>query len=400
MPTATIPMQERVCGPLSGSGTIRPRRSESRGARRRWIRSVLIGSAVLAHLGAGIASAATVQELARLKGQERSPLEGIGIVIGLNGTGDRNKDSLIAARPFAQYLKNMDASIGSLEELRKTDSFAIVRVAMTIPPAGAAEGDRVDVTVSSLFNAKSLAGGTLITAMMRLPLPDASDLPVMAQARGPVEVDPGNPRDGVVRLGGQMLRSVMGDPLQPDGTAQLILQDQFAGYPVANAVAAVVNEEMALLGERDVARVEDAKTIRLRVPARDRREPSAFFARVLTFHVDASLLRTPARVVVNQREGIIIVTDTVEIRPVAIAHAGLQITTITPEPVGTPEFPVVTTARWAGVATGAAPGSPGSTRLSDLLRALDQLDVPTKDQISIIYELRRSGALSAEIVNE
>ncbi|MBM4113799.1 MAG: flagellar basal body P-ring protein FlgI, partial [Phycisphaerae bacterium] len=170
--------------------------------------------------------------------------------------------------------------------------------------------------------------------------------------------------------------------------------------PLATAIAAVVNEEMALLGERDVARVEDAKTIRLRVPARDRRDPSAFLARVLTFHVDRSLVRTPARVVINEREGIIVVTESVEIRPVAITHSGLQITTITPEPIGTPEFPVATTTRWAGLATGAAPSGAAPTRLADLLRALDQLDVPAKDQIAIIYELRRSGALSAEIVNE
>lgn len=336
----------------------------------------------------------------RLKGLERSTLVGLGIVIGLNGTGDRNKDSLAAARPFAQYLKNMDASLGSIDELRKTDSYAIVQVAMTIPPVGAAEGDRFDITVSSLFNAKSLAGGTLVVSMLRLPLPDASDLPVMAFAQGPVEITGSSPRDGVVRLGGQMLRSVMGDPVQGDGTVALIVRNEFAGYPVASAVAGVINEEMALLGERGVARVEDAKTIRLRVPARDRAEPSSFLARVLTFHVDRSLLRTPARVVVNEREGIIIVTDHVEIRPVAITHAGLQITTITPEPIGTPEYPVATTTRWAGVATGAAPGSPGSTRLADLLRALDQLDVSARDQIAIIYEMRRSGALSAEIVSE
>jgi len=356
--------------------------------------------AILALLATSLAAGATIQELARVKGHERNTIVGMGIVIGLNGTGDKNKDSLVAARPFAQYLKNLDASVANLEELRRTDSFAIVQVSMTIPPTGAAEGDRFDVSVSSLFNAKSLAGGTLIVSMLRVPLPDASEVPVMAYAQGPVEINGANPRDGIVRLGGQMLRSIIGDPLQPDGSVLLVLRDEFAGYPVASAVTAVINEEMALLGERSVARVEDAKSIRLRVPARDRADPSGFLARVLTFHVDGTLLRTPARVVVNEREGIIVVTDNVEIRPVAVTHAGLQITTISPEPIGTPEFPVAVTTRWAGMASGSPSSSPGSTRLTDLLRALDQLDVPVRDQISIIYELRRSGALSAEIVNE
>jgi len=363
----------------------------------RW---VLFLPAILALFGAGVARAATVQELVRVKGHERNTLVGLGIVIGLNGTGDRNKDSLVAARPFAQYLKNLDASVADLEELRRTDSFAIVQVSMTIPSLGAAEGDRFDVTVSSLFNAKSLAGGTLIVSMLRLPLPDASEIPVMAFAQGAIEVTAAAPRDGTVRLGGQMLRSVMGDPIQADGSVVLVLRDEFAGYPVATAVASVINEEMALLGERGLARAEDAKTIRIRVPTRDRADPTPLLSRVLTFHVDASMLRLPARVVVNEREGIIVVTDNVEIRPVAITHAGLQITTITPEPVGSPEFPVATTTRWAGVGTGPAGGSAGGTRLADLLRAFDQLDVSAQDQIAIIYELRRSGALSAEIVNE
>lgn len=361
---------------------------------------LLLASAILALLGAGVASAASVQEIVRVKGHERNTFSGIGIVIGLNGTGDQNKDSYVAARPFAQFLKNLDASVANLDELRKTSSFAVVQVSMNLPALGAAEGDRFDVSVSSLFNAKSLAGGTLVVSMLRVPVPDASEIPVMAFAQGPVEIAGASPRDGVVRLGGQMLRSIVGNPVQPDGSVVLVLREEFAGYPVASALTTIINEEMALLGERQVARADDAKTIRLRVPSRDRSDPTSFLARVLTFHVDPSLLRTPARVVLNEREGIIVVTDTVEIRPVAITHAGLQITTITPEPIGTPEFPVATTTRWAGVGTQAAPGSPGSTRLADLLRALDQLDVPARDQIAIIYELRRSGALTAEIVNE
>lgn len=377
-----------------------PHRRKTAATAPRHLGWVLLLPAVLALVSAGLARAATVQELVRIKGHERNTLIGLGIVIGLNGTGDRNKDSLVAARPFAQYLKNLDASVANLEELRRTDSFAIVQVSMTIPPTGAAEGDRFDVTVSSLFNAKSLAGGTLVVSMMRVPLPDASEIAVMAAAQGPVEITGASPRDGVVRLGGQMLRSVMGDAMQPDGTVVLVLREEFAGYPVASALASVINEEMSLLGERGVARAEDAKTIRLRVPARDRADPTHLLARVLTFHVDPSLLRMPARVVVNEREGIIVVTDNVEIRPVAITHAGLQITTITPDPIGTPEFPVATTTRWAGVSTGVTGGSPGATRLADLLRTLDQLDVSARDQIAIIYELRRSGSLSAEIVNE
>lgn len=376
--------------------TVRLRRTPALIAR------LLPAWAIVALLCARPAVAGSVQDLCRLKGLERNTLSGLGIVVGLNGTGDKHKDSLVAARPFAQFLKNMDGSIGSLDELKKVDGFAVVQVTMNIPAAGAAEGDRFDVTVNSLFNCKSIAGGSLVVSMLRVPLPDPGSIPVMAFAQGPLVVEGANPRSGVVRQGGQMLRTLVADPVAPDGTITLVLRDEFAGYPVASAVAGVINEEMALLGIQAPARVEDPKSVRVRVPESERRDPSRFLARVMTFHVDQTLLRTPARIVVNEREGIIVVTDNVEIRPVAIAHAGLQITTITPQPVGTPEAPVATTVRWAGVAAGmSVPAQPaGGTRLSDLLRALDQLDVPVRDQIAILYELRRSGALSAEIVSE
>src|SRR5690606_4765565 len=130
--------------------------------------------------------ATSIQDLVRIKGHERNVLTGMGIVIGLNGTGDNSKDSLLAVRPYAELLKNLGNPVMSLDELIKADAYALVEVSMNIPPTGVREGDRLDVQVATLFNAKSLAGGRLIVSPLRLPRPDVPDLEPLAFAEGSI----------------------------------------------------------------------------------------------------------------------------------------------------------------------------------------------------------------------
>ena len=152
--------------------------------------SAAVCSAVIA-LSAMPAAATQVQDLVRIKGHERNVLTGLGIVVGLNGTGDKGKDSLVAARPFGRLLENLGNPTASLDELAKADSYALVMVTMNIPPTGVREGDRLDVSVESMFNASDLAGGRLIVSMLRPPMPDSSDLVPLAYGEGPVVIDEG-----------------------------------------------------------------------------------------------------------------------------------------------------------------------------------------------------------------
>ena len=101
---------------------------------------------------------------------------------------------------------------------------------------------------------------------------------------------------------------------------------------------------------------------------------------------------------INEKQGIILVTGNVQISPVGIAHRGLSITTITPEPVATMQQPIYTERRYIGLDT-TQQQTRMSTRLLDLLSALDQLKVPVEDQIAIIYEMQKTGALHAQIVH-
>ncbi len=357
----------------------------------------VIASAILA-LCATAAYGTTIQDLVRIKGHERNVLIGMGIVIGLDGTGDDSKKSLVSARPYSELLKNLGNSVMSLEELAKADAYAIVAVTMEIPATGVREGDRLDVYVEALFNAESLAGGRLVLSPLRLPLPDSPDLLTMAVATGAVVIEGVNPRSGVVRNGGQMLRDIRTDPVTAAGILGLVLKDQYAGYPMATTLAGVINEEFALDGYADVAVAEDAKNVKVLLPPSERGEPANFIATLLTIHLDPSLIQTEARIVINEKQGIILVTGNVEISPVGIAHRGLSITSITPAPVATVQQPIHTERRYIGLDT-TQQQTRMSTKLLDLLSALDQLKVPVQDQIAIIYEMQKTGALHARIVH-
>ncbi|HRQ76196.1 MAG TPA: flagellar basal body P-ring protein FlgI [Phycisphaerales bacterium] len=362
---------------------------------------ISLSAAVLA-LGANTASATSVQDLVRIKGHERNILTGMGIVIGLDGTGDKSKDSLVAARPYAELLRNLGNPIGSIDELARADSYALVQVTMEVPATGVREGDRLDVHVEAMFNAKSLAGGRLVVSMLRPPMPDSPDLVPLAYASGPVVIEGSamngrNPRAGVIRQGGQMLADIRTNPITRAGTMTLVLKDQYAGYPVASTIAAAINDEFVLDGYSDIARVEDAKNILIVVPPADRDRPAAFIAALMTIPIDPSLIQTEARVVINEKQGIILVTGNVVIGPVGITHQGLSITSITPEPVPDEFNPLIETRRWTGLDT-TGQRNRNSTQLLDLLRALDQLAVPVRDQIAIIHELKKTGALHAQVV--
>ena len=179
----------------------------------------------------------------------------------------------------------------------------------------------------------------------------------------------------------------------------LVLKEQYAGYPIAAAIADVINTDPSLSVYSDIASVVDAQTIRVLLPPVERVDPASFIATMMTLPIDPSLIRTEARIVINEKKGIIAVTGSVQIGPVAVNAAGLTITSITPAPTPTESNPSMKTTQWAGLDT-TDQTARASTHLADLLRALDQLKVPTKDQIAIIYELKKTGALHAEIVRE
>lgn len=339
------------------------------------------------------AHAVQIQDLVRIKGTESSKIVGMGLVVGLRGTGDGGK-FLPAMRPLAEMIGALADPNTVALELKDARNVALVALTATLPPAGVREGDRVDVYVSSLGPAKSLEGGRLFLIPMKGPRKD--DHRIFAYAEGPLTIeDPATPTVGVVKGGAQLTRDVMAQYLDRFGRITLVINESNATWPVANNIAAQINGVMAPDGP-EIARAIDQKNVVVEVPVFERANPSSFISQLLQSYIDPTQIAVGARVRVNERTRTIIVSGDVQISPVVISHKGLTITTITPPPQPNPLDPQVTESSWLAV----DPQQRGGARLSDLLRALKQLEVAPEDRITLIRELHRSGFLHAQLIVE
>ena len=334
--------------------------------------------------------AVQVQDVVRLKGSERSKLVGMGLVFGLNGTGDGGK-FLPAMRPLAKVVGHLVDENVVAGELKDAKNVALVALTAEIPAGGVREGDRIDVHVSTIGPAKSLRGGRLFMIPMKGPLKES---PVYAFAEGPITLeDAETPTVGRVVEGAQLTRNVMAQYLDNYGRIHLIINQDNASWPVANNLASVINGLIAPDGP-NIAKAIDQKNVLVAVPTYDREDPASFISQILQTYIDPAQVASGAKVVINERTKTIIVTGDVQISPAAISHAGLTISTVTPAPQPTQFDPQVEEQPFIAM----DPMKRGGTKLADLLAVFNQLKVPAEDRIAIIKNLKRSGKLHAELI--
>jgi flagellar P-ring protein precursor FlgI len=343
-------------------------------------------------LAAAAPAAVQVQDIARLKGSESSKLVGMGLVVGLNGTGDGG-DFRPAIRPLAAMMQRlMDPNVVAAE-LEDADNVAVVSITAKLPDSGVREGDKVNVQLASVGAAESLAGGRLFLTPLYGPLPGS---PVFAFAEGPITIeDAETPTVATVERGATLTRNIASRNVDDKGRLTLVLNAHNATWPMASALAMMINDVLAP-DSPPIAMAVDQKNVVVQLPERQRPNPAPFIAQLLEIQLDPSLVRTEARVVINQRTGTIVMTGDVELSPVIISHKGLTITTIQPPPQPTPEQPRVEQNQFVGL----DPAERAGAKLSDLLAAFNRLKVPAKDRIAIVKEIHRSGKLHAKLVLE
>ncbi len=335
----------------------------------------------------------TVSEICRISGQGTFTIKGLGLVIGLNGTGDSGKE-LAMARPLAQVLENSGNPIGSLEDLAKNKSVALVWVDCTIPEQGG-RSDRFDVHVSTIHSASSLAGGRLLLTPLTGPRVNPST--VYAMAWGAVELEGDTPTVGRVREGAQLVRDIKRGNVGP--SFEILLNPYFGGWSSSVHVSTAINDNYFARPDVDVdpiATAVDDRTIRIVVPPAERADPAAFVADVMSTPINQALMQMPAQVIVNRRTGVIVITGNVVIPLTALTHKNLTITRTIPQPQPTPEDPIIERSRWA--ALGEAERERDEIRLQDLINAFKQLDIPTPDQIDILQMLKKTGQLQAKLI--
>jgi len=348
---------------------------------------------------AGPAHATTVRDLIRLHGHGKSQLWGLGFVTGLPGTGDP-LSTLPLARQLAALMERGGNPVPDLDELSSGKNIAMVMVTCQVPREGARSGDSYNCTVTSLHNAQSLEGGELFITPLNGPMKAHG---VFAMASGPIALEGVTPTRGVVRGGAQMIVDHVPTVISSSGTIELLVQPEYAGWSMTRLIADAINSDQEGLGSNGeiIARATNERSVIVTIPEAEFQGgvPADFIANILEIYIDPSLLTLPAKVLINERAGIITMTGNVEISPATITHKDLVITMVVPEPRIDPAAPRLETSRWYNITT-----RPGDRRamasLIDLQNAMKDLDVPVADQIAILKQLHRSGHLHAEFVVE
>ncbi|HBE67576.1 MAG TPA: flagellar biosynthesis protein FlgI [Planctomycetaceae bacterium] len=335
--------------------------------------------------------AITVRDICRVKGQERNSLEGIGLVVGLNGTGDTDPATVAM---LARLTQSLGGSIGTnaqgfpnVADVAQAANVASVVVSVELPPSGAQQGDLLDCEVNAI-SASSLAGGRLIAAYMLGPRTDQPQ--IYAISRGRISMpDADTPTSGVIYKGCKMETNVMNGFFAED-TVTLILDADNASFSNAASVEQAINEingDASLdsdLGSSESyieAQAIDQMHIEVKIPPVYKGREVDFIA--LLMEQPLSNLKNRKVVTINERRGIVVVGEDVVISPVAINHKSLSIE--------------VTGNRPGFVGLDLENPKQARPRLKNLQDALNALDVPTKDVIDIILTLHKHGQLFGEI---
>jgi flagellar P-ring protein precursor FlgI len=346
------------------------------------------------------AQAARIKEVASVQGVRMNQLVGYGLVVGLDGTGDQTTQAPFAIQSLLAMLQQMGVTVppGTSMQLK---NLATVMVTAQLP-AFAQPGQTIDVSVSSLANAKSLRGGTLIATPLK-----GADGQVYAVAQGNLviagsgasaagsKVQINHLSAGRIPDGATVERSVP-TPLADGDAIQLDLHS--SDYATAREVVRAINAKMG----SGVADAVDGRVVRVRMP------PSAdarvsFMAEIENLDIKQAM--PSAKVVINARTGSIVMNQAVTLAACAVAHGNLSVTISTtptasqPEPfarVGrtvVTEKADITITQQPGALVNMAPGA----KLADVVKALNSLGATPQDLLAILQAMKSAGALTAEL---
>lgn len=305
-----------------------------------------------------------IKDIAHVEDARPNQLIGIGLVVGLNGTGDKMR---LAPQMMQNMLRHFDLSLAQRNIAAR--NVAAVMVTANLPPF-AKPGMRIDVTVSSLGDARSLEGGFLLLTPLKGP-----DGNVYAVAQGPVSIGPEGsfPTVGVVTNGAIVEREVPVE-LSRNGVISIVLNNP--DFTTARRIAESINSSFG-----DIAEAKDASKVEVKVPSSYARNLVAFISSLEELEVTPD---APAIVVINERTGTVVMGENVKISRVAVAHKNFSIV-VGPTEAGAP--PV----------QGYMMEFPETTTVGDVVKALNAVGATPKDIIAILQAMKRAGALHAEL---
>ena len=355
---------------------------------------VLLGATSAAH-------AMRIKEVATIEGVRSNQLTGFGLIVGLDGTGDQTTQMPYTTQGLSNYLQQLGITLTAttLAQLQMKNVAAVLVTAQL--PAFARPGQLLDVNVSSVGNAKSLRGGTLIAA----PLKGADgEIYALAQgnlivagagaAAGGSKVQVNHLSAGRIPDGAQVER-VVPTPLQDGPTINLSLNA--SDFQTARKVAQAINTQF---GE-GVAQALDGRTIKVAAPtnANDRVN---FLAEMEELPIQSSI--AAAKIIINARTGSIVLNQAVSLGACAIAHGNLSIsissTPVISQPNALSQGQTVV-AEKANIEIKQEAGKliqlPAAAQLADVVKALNSLGATPQDLLAILQAIKSAGALNAEL---
>ena len=355
-------------------------------------------------LAAGLAAPAQamrIKEVAAVQGVRSNQLTGYGLVVGLDGTGDQTTQMPFTTQSLSNYLQQLGITLPatSASQLQLKNVAAVIVTASL--PAFAQPGQQIDVNVSSMGNAKSIKGGTLISTPLR-----GVDGEVYALAQGNVviagagasaggsKVQINQLSSGRIPEGAQVERTVP-TPLQDGDFIKLDLNA--SDFQTARRVAMAINSRMG----SGLARALDGRTVQVQAPM-DANARVNFIADLEEIPLEASI--PAAKVVINARTGSIVLNQSVTLSACAIAHGNLSITINSTPLVSQPNAfsqGQTVVAQKSDITIKNEPGimlqMPASPQLADVVRALNALGATPQDLLAILQAIKAAGALNAEL---
>ena len=336
-----------------------------------------------------------IKDITEVEGARGNQLTGIGLVTGLNGTGDNSQMAV-------QMMRNMMRNFGVTLDARsvRTKNIAVVALTATLPPY-VRPGQNIDVNVNTMGNASSLSGGMLIQAPLK-----AADGKIYAVAQGPVIVGGSSaqgaaasrtqniPTAGRVPGGAIVERDVPSDYTMGGQVALLLREPDFT---TAQRIADAINRTYGV-----VAYAVDAGRVEVNLPGQYVQAPAAFLANMggLEIEPDAS-----AKVAVNERTGTVVMGGNVKISSVGVAHGNLTVTVGESPVVVQPESfsnGVTAVENRTDITTEEDGTSmiamPSTTTVREMVRVLNSLGARPRDIIEILQAISKAGALHGELV--
>jgi flagellar P-ring protein precursor FlgI len=365
---------------------------------------ILLLSLVFGCAQGALPESVRLKDIGRIDGWRENHLVGFGIVTGLAGTGDSSR-SKATRQSVANFLSNFDITITS--DQINSRNVAIVGLMALLPPI-THKGDRVDVLVNSLGDARSLVGGTLLLAPLKGP-----DGRVYALAQGAVSIGgyrydqngtlavKNHPTAGIIPGGAQTEIESYATPSSPDSSFDFILSEP--DYTTVQRISQAINTTF----KQPLAVVKDSSAIHIE-PTKDQLSKlSLFMATLENIQVNPD---QRALVIINERTGTIVAGGNVKISKVTVAHGDLKVSIQTNYYAAQPIAP--RRAAFNSRAAVAVPESdirvnedPGgmielqdSSSVADLVTSLNRINVSTRDIIAILQGIKAAGALHADLI--